>query len=248
MNNSLASLPKHIAIIMDGNGRWAKQRNLPRIAGHRAGAKVVQNIIEICAQKHIEILTLFAFSSENWGRPEEEVNFLMELFLKTLEKQTPQLHKNNVQLRIIGDYTQFDEKLQQRILAAQQLTASNTGLKLNIAANYSGRWDITEAARRLCRQIELGKLKSADVNAKLFQQSLCLADLSEPDLLIRTGNEQRISNFMLWQFAYTELYFSKVYWPDFSAEVFTEALSDYAARQRRFGLTGEQILESEQSA
>lgn len=238
VNKSLtaANLPKHVAIVMDGNGRWATRRNLPRIAGHQAGAKAVRAAIDICGNKGIEALTLFAFSCENWGRPAEEVNFLMELFLKTLQRQTKNLHKNNVQLRVIGDYTSFNKKLQQRILSTQQLTAGNTGLKLIIAANYSGRWDITQAAKKLGEQIEAGKIKASDITTTTFQQALNLADVPEPDLLIRTSGEQRISNFMLWQFAYTEFYFTETLWPDFNAAVFEEALRNYDARQRRFGL------------
>lgn len=233
-------LPRHVAIVMDGNGRWAKQRNLPRSAGHRAGSKAVKEAIKFCGEKGIEILTLFAFGTENWNRPVDEVNFLMELFTKTLQHQTKSLHKNNVQLRVIGDYSRFHEKLQQRILEAQQLTAANTGLKLIIAANYSGRWDITEAARRLGRQIELGKLTSAQITPELFHRALSIADLPDPDLLIRTSGEQRISNFMLWQFAYTEFYFTSALWPDFNATIFDSAITAYANRERRFGLISEQ--------
>lgn len=230
-----------MAIVMDGNGRWAARRNLPRIAGHQAGAKAVRAAIDVCGNKGIEALTLFAFSCENWGRPVEEVNFLMELFLKTLQRQTKNLHKNNVQLRVIGDYSLFNKKLQQRITSAQQLTSGNTGLKLNIAANYSGRWDITQAAKSLGEQIEAGKLKAGDITPAIFQQALSLADVAEPDLLIRTSGEQRISNFMLWQFAYTEFYFTETLWPDFNEEVFEQALRNYDARQRRFGLVTQPV-------
>jgi undecaprenyl diphosphate synthase len=241
-------LPKHVAIIMDGNGRWANRRNLPRVAGHQAGAKAVKAAIEVCVEKNIPVLTLFAFGNENWGRPSDEVNFLMELFLKTLKQQTKNLHKNNVQLRIMGDYLEFNEKLQKQILATQQITAKNNGLKLVIAANYSGRWDILEAARRLGRQIEMGRLRADDITVEDFQKVLCLADLPEPDLLIRTSGEQRISNFMLWQFAYTEFYFTEVLWPDFTAIEFEKALNSFAQRQRRFGLTGGQVEQQQQSA
>lgn len=234
-------LPKHVAIVMDGNGRWASQRHLPRMAGHQAGAKSVEAVIKLAQEKNIAVLTLFAFSSENWGRPKEEVGFLMELFLKTLQRQTKNLQKNNVQLRIIGDYSRFNPKLQQRIIASQQLTAHNTGLKLVIAANYSGRWDIMNATTQIAEQIASGELKANEVTAELFSQYLCLHDLPEPDLLIRTSGEQRLSNFMLWQFAYTELYFTETLWPDFNADAFELALMSFATRKRRFGLTSEQI-------
>lgn len=234
-------LPAHIAIVMDGNGRWAEQRKLPRIAGHQAGAKAVEIAIQFAAERKIPVLSLFAFSSENWARPEKEVSFLMELLFKTLQRQTKSLHKNNIQLRIVGDCSRFSPKLQEKIAASQQLTAKNTGLKLVLAINYSGRWDITNAAQRLAIDIENGKLIAKQITQDLFQNYLSMADLPDPDLLIRTSGEQRISNFMLWQAAYTELYFTDVLWPDFTAEEFNKALISYANRQRRFGLTGAQI-------
>lgn len=234
-------LPKHIAIIMDGNGRWAKQRNLPRSAGHEAGAKTVEEVIKLCGDKGIEILTLFAFSNENWGRPDEEIEFLMELFLQTLQQRTQTLHENNIQIRFIGDYTRFNEKLQQNIIKAQQLTANNAGLKLNVAINYSGRWDITEAARQIAQLVANKKITANEITPETFQNYLSLAGLPDPDLMIRTSGEQRVSNFMLWQFAYTEFYFTSVHWPDFNKNAFEEALMQYATRQRRFGLTAEQL-------
>jgi undecaprenyl diphosphate synthase len=236
----MSDLPKHVAIIMDGNGRWAQQRHLPRIAGHQAGAKAVKEIVRLCGEKGIGVLTLFAFSSENWGRPLDEVNFLMELFLKTLHGETKNLHKNNVQLRIIGDQTRFNKKLQQSIKNAEQLTANNTGLKLVIAANYSGRWDITEAAKQLSQAVVDGELQPQHITIDLLQAKLVLADLPEPDLFIRTSGEIRISNFLLWQLAYTELYFTEILWPDFTTACLEQAFQEYSKRQRRFGLTHEQ--------
>jgi len=234
-------MPRHIAIIMDGNGRWAKQRFLPRTAGHRAGVSSVRKTVEFCAKRGVEALTLFAFSSENWRRPAQEVSVLMGLFLTTLEKETDKLHQNNVRLRVIGDRSAFSTELQDRIAAAELMTAANDGLNLNIAANYGGRWDIVQAAQRLARQVEDGHLGAGDITPALFESQLELANLPEPDLFIRTGGEQRISNFLLWQLAYTELYFSASLWPDFDEQELDAAIRDYASRQRRFGYTGEQV-------
>ncbi|MEI8054857.1 MAG: isoprenyl transferase [bacterium] len=229
-------LPKHIAIIMDGNGRWAKKRGLPRIAGHKIGVESVHEIVRICAEKKIDVLTLFAFSTENWQRPQEEVGYLMEkLFILVLEDEVKELHKNNVQFRVIGETGRLAEKLQQKIYASEKLTVGNTGLKLVIALSYSGRWDITEAARQLGREIEAGKLAAQDITIEKLHARTCLHDLPGPDLLIRTSGEQRISNFMLWQLAYTELYFTDVLWPDFREAEFNEALASYDKRIRRFG-------------
>jgi undecaprenyl diphosphate synthase len=236
-------LPKHVAIVMDGNGRWAQRKNLPRVAGHEAGAESVKQIVKLCTEKGVKILTLFAFSSENWGRPVTEVDYLMNLFLETLRQETEGLHKNNIQLRVIGDYTRFSADLRKQILLSQQLTVQNSGLTLVIAANYSGRWDITNAARCVAQEIVLGRLQATDITSDLFQSYLCLNNLPEPDLFIRTSGEQRISNFMLWQFAYTELYFSEVLWPDFNKNEFEEALKFFASRERRYGLISEQIQE-----
>ncbi|OGO93480.1 MAG: di-trans,poly-cis-decaprenylcistransferase [Coxiella sp. RIFCSPHIGHO2_12_FULL_44_14] len=234
-------LPRHIAIVMDGNGRWALQRRLPRVAGHRAGAKIVREIVEHCARLKIDVLTLFAFSLENLARPPSEVQFLMSLFFNSLEENTNQLHENNIRLRIVGDHSQFDAKLLQRIQRSEMLTEHNTGLTLVIAINYSGRWDIVRAAQKLAEQVALRQLSPADITQELFQQHLCLADLPTPDLLIRTSGEQRISNFMLWQFAYTEIYFTPILWPDFNKTALDKALEFYQTRQRRFGLTAEQV-------
>lgn len=234
-------LPKHIAIIMDGNGRWAKRQRLPRVMGHRAGLEVVRNVAKLCGKKGIEYLTLFAFSSENWRRPSEEVNHLMDLFLNALEKETKRLHKNNIQLRIIGSQERFSQALQQKIASVQALTATNTGLKLIIAADYGGRWDIVQATQQIIEQVRLNKLALSAITEASFSQYLSTKDIPEPDLFIRTGGEQRISNFLLWQLAYTELFFSEVLWPDFSATTLDAALAFYQQRQRRFGQTSEQI-------
>jgi len=228
-------LPKHIAIIMDGNGRWAKKRNLPRSAGHRAGGEAVQEIIRACNEKGIEILTLWAFGIENWNRPVEEVNYLMKLFFDALQRDIKDLQKYNIQLRVIGDCARLDEKLQNKIVEAQQLSANNTGLKLNVGISYSGRWDILQAVKRLGHSVETGELKAEQITQEYFQSLLCLHDLPEPDLFIRTSGELRISNFMLWQLAYTELYFTDILWPDFHKDALEDALRAYAKRERRFG-------------
>jgi undecaprenyl diphosphate synthase len=234
-------LPRHIAIVMDGNGRWAKKRFLPRTAGHRAGVAAVRKVIECCLKRRIGALTLFAFSSENWRRPPQEVSLLMELFLTTLERETEKLHENGVRLRVIGDRAAFSPALQERIAAAERLTSENAQLNLAIAANYGGRWDILQATRALIEQVARGDLYPEDIGADIFKSQLALADLPEPDLFIRTGGEQRVSNFLLWQLAYTELYFTSTLWPDFDDQSLDLALNDYANRQRRFGYTSEQV-------
>lgn len=234
-------LPRHIAIIMDGNGRWAKQRFLPRTVGHRAGVGAVRKTVEQCLTKGIAALTLFAFSSENWRRPPQEVSLLMELFLASLERETQKLHERGVRLRVVGDRSALASGLQESIAASEDLTRENNRLDLVIAANYGGRWDILQAARALAAKTEHGELHAEDIDAQLFESHLALARLPEPDLFIRTGGERRISNFLLWQLAYTELYFTPVLWPDFDEAVLDEALTDYASRQRRFGYTGEQV-------
>ena len=224
-------LPRHIAIIMDGNGRWAKQHNLPRLTGHKAGGTAAREIIKACSQRGIEVLTLFAFGIENWKRPHEEVDNLMKLLFTTLQKHTADLHKYNIQLRIIGDRTRLNKKLQNKILSAEQETVQNTGLKLNTAINYSGRWDILQAVQRLTKEVKSGE----PITQEYFQSLLSLHDLPEPDLFIRTSGEQRISNFLLWQLAYTELYFTDILWPDFHEQELEKALQAYASRERRFG-------------
>jgi undecaprenyl diphosphate synthase len=238
-------LPRHVAVIMDGNGRWAQKRHLPRIAGHRAGVETVRGIVEACAVKGIEVLTLFAFSSENWRRPEKEVGMLMDLFLTTLTREVKRLHKNKVKIRVIGERSAFSEKLQQRIKAAEDLTQNNTGLVLVVAANYGGRWDISEAAKKIAEQVAAGELQTTDITPELMHSYVSLHDLPEPDLFIRTGGEERVSNFLLWQLAYTELYFTKTLWPDFDKQAFDHALDSFSRRQRRFGRTGEQVEHSQ---
>ncbi len=233
--------PRHVAIIMDGNGRWAQRRGLPRPAGHREGVKAVRRIVEACREQEIEALTLFAFSSENWRRPRTEVRLLMDLLVSTLKKEVRDLHRNNVQVSFVGDRSAFSSKLQQLMEDTEALTRKNDGLKLAIALNYGGRWDITEAARRIARQVAEGVLEPGDVDEDTLAANLSLADWPEPDLFIRTGGEQRISNFLLWQLAYTELYFTDILWPDFDADRLEEALLWFSGRQRRFGHTGEQV-------
>ena len=226
------SFPRHVAIIMDGNGRWAKERYLPRVLGHRSGLKAVRKSVEFCHQNNIQFLTLFAFSSENWRRPIEEVSFLLALFQKSLEEEVAKLDKNNVRFKMIGDRSKFSTKLQDLIQEAERLTQDNTGLTLTVAANYGGRWDIVNAAKQaaLSGHVEL----SEDV----LSQYLQLQFAPEPDLLIRTGGEVRISNFVIWDLVYTELYFTDVLWPDFEIKHFYEALSHYSGRDRRFGRAG----------
>ena len=234
-------LPRHVAIIMDGNGRWAERQSKPRVAGHRAGVEIVRDVVKTCGELGIEVLTLFAFSSENWRRPEKEVGLLMELFLIALEREVKKLHRNNVQLRIIGDVSAFSDKIQQRIKEAVLLTRTNDGLVLNIAANYGGQWDITQAVQTLARQVQEGEIQPQDICPEDIACKLNMSDLPEPDLFIRTGGEQRISNFLIWQLAYTELYFTPILWPDFTRDEFEKALLSFSNRQRRFGRTGQQV-------
>ncbi len=238
------SLPRHVAIIMDGNGRWAKSRNLPRYMGHRAGVKTVRRVVEACRQRGIEALTLFAFSSENWRRPRIEVGLLMDLFVRTLRKEVNRLDRNNVCIQFIGDRSAFDPKLHSMMDAAEQQTAGNDGLTLVIAANYGGRWDLVEATRRLAARAVVGELRVDEIDSEMLGRELSIANLPEPDLFIRTGGEQRISNYLLWQLAYTELYFTDLLWPEFDAAAFDEALNSFASRQRRFGKTGDQVEQS----
>ncbi|MBI3560444.1 MAG: isoprenyl transferase [Gammaproteobacteria bacterium] len=239
-------MPQHVAIIMDGNGRWAERRGSPRFSGHRAGVEAVRNVVQLAGEVGIQALTLFAFSSENWRRPKKEVGLLMELFMTALEREVTKLHNNKVQLRVIGDSAAFSVKLQQRIQEAMKLTANNDGLVLNIAANYGGKWDITQAVRRVAAAAAAGEIQADTINETVIAQQLCMADLPEPDLFIRTGGEQRISNFLIWQLAYTELYFTQTLWPDFDRAEFILALQSFAARQRRFGRTGAQVVEAQQ--
>jgi undecaprenyl diphosphate synthase len=237
------NLPRHIAIVMDGNGRWAKQRFMPRVAGHRAGVEAARQVVKNCAKRHIEVLSLFAFSSENWHRPAQEVSYLMELFLKGLEREVSMLHDNNIQLRFIGDRTRFSEKLVSKIKEVEQLTLHNTGMVLLIAADYGGQWDITQAVQKLTNEIKAGQLTSAEITPAKIAEHLSFADLPNPDLFIRTSGELRLSNFMLWQLAYTELYFTPTYWPDFNEQELDKALDHFSSRERRYGKSGEQLQE-----
>lgn len=235
------SMPEHVAIIMDGNGRWAKKKGKIRTFGHKAGVKAVRASVSYALKNGVKVLTLFAFSSENWNRPAEEVGVLMELFKMVLGSEVKKLHKNKVRLNIIGDTSRFDSKLIEKITEAQKLTENNDSLVLNIAANYGGRWDIVNAAKQMLGEVQAGKLALADIDEDVFQRFTCVANLPAVDLLIRTGGEQRISNFLLWQIAYAELYFSDDYWPDFNETVFQVAVQAFTDRQRRFGKTGEQV-------
>ncbi len=233
--------PAHVAIIMDGNGRWARRRALPRHAGHRSGVGAVRRSVELAAERGIKYLTLFAFSSENWSRPRDEVSKLMGLFVEALQREVDELHRNNVRLEFIGAREQLSPGLVQKIESAEAHTASNTGLRLLVAVAYGGRWDIVEAARAIAARAADGALAVDDIDAGAFAAELQLGGVPDPDLLIRTGGEQRISNFLLWNLAYAELYFCDTLWPDFGDEDFDAALAYFAQRQRRYGHTGEQI-------
>ncbi|AJD48828.1 undecaprenyl pyrophosphate synthetase [Isoalcanivorax pacificus W11-5] len=236
-----SGVPRHVAIIMDGNNRWARRRGLPGHEGHRAGERAVQSVISGCARRGVEVLTLFAFSSENWRRPEDEVRHLMGLFMEALGDRVRELHEHRIRLRFIGERSAFSAPLQQGMAAAEQLTADNKGMVLAIAVNYGGQWDVTQAARRLAEDVAAGRLAAAGIDEHAVQGYLALGDLPPPDLLIRTGGECRLSNFLLWQAAYSELFFSPLLWPDFNEQALAEALRDYAGRQRRFGRSGEQV-------
>lgn len=233
----------HVAIIMDGNGRWAKKRFMPRFAGHKAGLESVRKAVTFCVKNEINYLTLFAFSSENWRRPKKEVGLLMDLFATGLTTEVKKLHKNNVKLRVIGNLNAFSEKLQRLIVEAEALTENNTKLTLFIAANYGGRWDITQAMKKIAGEIKAGTCEIEAINEKLIEDNLCLKDIPEPDLFIRTGGEKRISNFLLWHLAYCEFFFTDTLWPDFDNLLFKEAVNSFHSRQRRFGRTGDQLEE-----
>ncbi|MFW6041375.1 MAG: polyprenyl diphosphate synthase [Guyparkeria sp.] len=228
-------IPRHVAIIMDGNHRWAKDRRVPGAAGHRAGARNVRPVAEACADAGVEVLTLFAFSTENWHRPSREVNLLMDLMRSVLDRDVDELNERGVRLRIIGDRDRFASDLQMRMNRAETLTCENQRMTLNIAANFGGRWDIARAARDLARDVAAGRLDAADVDETVFAAYLSLGDVPAPDMCIRTGGEARISNFLLWDLAYTELYFTDAYWPEFSQDALAEALTWFRERQRRFG-------------
>ena len=236
-----SGMPKHLAVIMDGNGRWAARRRRPRMIGHRAGARAVNLCIDFCLERGIAALTLFAFSSENWGRPADEVGALMKLFLNALDREVGELHRRGVRVRFIGDRSRFEHGIVARMRAAEVLTAGNTRLSLTIAASYGGRQDIAAAARALALDVAEGRLRPEDIDEAALGRHVALSDLPEPDLFIRTGGDLRISNFLLWQLAYTELWFTDTLWPDLDAGVLQQALDDFAARERRFGLTGEQV-------
>ena len=242
------TLPRHLAVIMDGNGRWAARRRRPRVIGHRAGARAVNLCIDFCLERGISALTLFAFSSENWGRPEEEVGALMKLFLNALEREVVELHRRGVRVRFIGERDRFSAQIRERMQAAEAQTAGNTRLALNIAASYGGRQDIAMAARSLALDVADGRLRPEDIDEAAVASRVALADLPPPDLFIRTGGDMRISNFLLWQLAYTELWFTDTLWPELDAATLSRALDDFARRERRFGLTGEQVATLETSA
>ncbi len=239
-----SGIPAHIAIVMDGNGRWALRRNRPRSIGHNAGLKALRSVIEHCGKLGVRVLTVFAFSSENWGRPEPEVSRLMDLFMRALDRETRELNENNVRIRFIGDVGAFSSALQQKIHSAQAQTAGNTRMTFNVAVNYGGRWDIVQATRKLAEDCSKGLIKPEDINEELLAEQICLNQSKDPDLLIRTGGEMRISNFLLWQFAYTELHFTPTLWPDFGPECLDEAITFYQSRERRFGLSSEQLRKS----
>lgn len=234
-------LPRHLAVIMDGNGRWAQRRNRPRTLGHRAGAKAVQVCVDFCLSRGIEALTLFAFSSENWNRPEEEVGALMKLFLRMLDSEVGELNRRGVRVAFIGDRAGFPEAIRERMAQAEALLPADQKLVLTIAAGYGGRWDITQACRSLAADVAAGRLSPEDITETLLDSRIGLAGLPTPDLFIRTGGDLRISNFLLWQLAYTELWFTETLWPDLSDEVLDAALAAFADRERRFGLTSAQV-------
>ncbi|WP_114194493.1 (2E,6E)-farnesyl-diphosphate-specific ditrans,polycis-undecaprenyl-diphosphate synthase [Edaphovirga cremea] len=229
--------PRHVAIIMDGNGRWAKRQGKLRIFGHKAGVKSVRRAVSFAASHNLDALTLYAFSSENWNRPAQEVSALMELFVRALDSEVKSLHKHNVRLRVIGDISRFSARLQERIHRSEVLTENNDGLTLNIAANYGGRWDIIQGMRTLAEQVAAGTLRPDEITEEALDAKVCLQELAPVDLVIRTGGEHRISNFLIWQIAYAELYFTDVLWPDFDELVFEGALNAFAQRERRFGGT-----------
>jgi len=238
------SVPRHIAMIMDGNGRWATKRFLPRVAGHVKGVDAVRGVVEACARRGVEYLTLFAFSSENWRRPADEVSLLMRLFVTALEREVEKMHANSIRLKVVGDLSRFDAKLQAMIDEAQRKTENNTRLTVTICANYGGRWDILQAMEKMLRA-NPGMLAPTEAD---LSPHLALAYAPEPDLFIRTGGEERISNFLLWQLAYSELYFTDTFWPDFDAAALDKAIASYQSRERRFGRTSEQLLDQKKAS
>ena len=240
----VSTVPRHIAIIMDGNGRWATKRFMPRVAGHGKGVEAVRTVVEACIKRGVEYLTLFAFSSENWRRPADEVSLLMRLFVTALEREVAKMHANDIRLKVVGDLSRFDAKLQELIASAQRRTANNTRLTVTICANYGGRWDIMQAVKKMIA----AKPGEADFSEGDLASHLAMAYAPEPDLFIRTGGEERISNFLLWQLAYTEFYFTETYWPDFDAAELDKAIASYQQRERRFGRTSEQLIEQKKAS
>lgn len=234
-------IPKHVGIIMDGNGRWAQTKGMPRVYGHKKGVDAVREAVRFSRKVGIKSLTLFAFSSENWKRPADEVAGLMDLFMLVLTREVNNLHKNGVRLKVIGDISGFSQSIQKKVAEAEALTENNTILTLNIAANYGGRWDIIDASKKIAQQVAEGKLQISDINECLFDSYTSLADQPDLDLLIRTGGETRVSNFLLWQLAYAELFFTSKFWPEFNELTFAQAIESFAGKERRFGLTGEQV-------
>lgn len=242
-----SSVPRHIAIILDGNGRWAQKRRLPRVAGHTKGVEAVRKVVQLCVDRGVEFVTLFAFSSENWRRPPDEVSFLMRLFIAVLEREVARMHANNIRVRIVGDLSQFESRIQELARRAENKTAQNTGLTLTIAANYGGRWDIMQAMRRIAEEsVAAGAVGPIDEG--VVEKYLSMSYAPEPDLFIRTGGEQRVSNFLLWQLAYTELYFTDQFWPDFNEASLDAAFASYRQRERRFGRTSAQLSAEKQGA
>jgi len=237
-------IPQHIAIIMDGNGRWAQAQGKGRVAGHKAGVESVRAVVKGARKAGVKALTLFAFSSENWQRPEKEVSVLMDLFMFVLTKEVKRLHKNDIRFQVVGDLSRFSDKLQKSIKKSELLTQNNTGLVLSVAANYGGRWDIANAAKQLASQVQNNEISLDEINEDALHQHTCLADLPVLDLLIRTGGDYRISNFLLWQAAYAEFYFTQTLWPDFHEQEFEKAIDVFDQRERRFGKTGEQVKNS----
>ncbi len=233
--------PRHVAIVMDGNGRWARRRGKARNAGHRAGVRAARRIVEACGERDIEVLTLFAFSSENWSRPPAEVKMLMRLFVEALQREVADLHANDVRLRFIGERANLPADLVRQMHESEALTANNAGLRLNVAVSYGGRWDVVCAVREIAAAVGRGELDSADIDEQSIEARLSLQGMPDPDLFIRTGGEKRVSNFLLWNLAYSEFFFSEKLWPDFDAAALDHAIADFASRQRRFGRTAEQV-------
>jgi len=240
------NIPRHIAIVMDGNGRWARAKHRPRLMGHKKGVEAVREIVKECSKLNVECLSLFAFSSENWKRPEEEITNLMGLFMMALEREAKALARNNVRLQIIGDLSHFSEKLQKKIKQVEDLTAKSDGLRLVVAANYGGRWDVTRATRAIAVKVEAKEKTIDSITEEDITDNLTTSGIPDPDLFIRTGGEKRISNFLIWQMSYTELYFTDVLWPDFDTDELHIAISDFSSRQRRFGKTSEQVVADKQ--